>query len=80
MLEPYEFEFSEMGRVYLPISVKPLDEMALKMERVLFKVDTGADFTTISKVTLARLGFNANWIKQRNYPLTYGIECCKIAP
>ena len=44
------FGFQEYGRVYLPIDIKPKDDITLYS--VEFKVDTGADTTTISKNTL----------------------------
>jgi len=34
------------------------------MRPIDFKVDTGADYTTISKVALARIGYDMGWIKQ----------------
>jgi hypothetical protein len=56
------FDFSEYGRVYLPIDIKPFDDIT--MSDVDFKVDTGADTTTISKKDLIRLGYSMEWIKQ----------------
>ena len=57
-----KFDFSEYGRVYIPINIKPLDNITLS--DILFKVDTGADTTTISKESLADLGYDSTWIKQ----------------
>ena len=57
-----KFEFSEYGRVYVNIYVKPHD--GITMSPVEFKVDTGADITTISKLALEKLGYDINWIKQ----------------
>jgi predicted aspartyl protease len=54
--------FSEYGRVYLPIEIKPND--AVIMSPVKFKVDTGADGTTISKNDLFDLGYDMDWLKQ----------------
>jgi hypothetical protein len=56
------FGFSEFGRVYIPIDIKPAVDIT--MSAVRFKVDTGADTTTISKKDLLRLGYDMNWIKQ----------------
>ena len=53
-----KFVFGEHGRVYLPIYVKPLNDVT--MRPVDFKVDTGADFTTISKARLQLLGYSAS--------------------
>lgn len=57
-----EFGFSEYGRVYVPIHMKPLDGVTLSP--IEFKVDTGADTTTISKYALGVLGYSMDWIKQ----------------
>jgi predicted aspartyl protease len=54
--------FSEFGRVYLPIYIKPQDTITLLP--IDFKVDTGADTTTISKLSLAKIGYDMDWIKQ----------------
>ena len=57
-----KFSFSEYGRVYIPIDIKPQYENT--MYPIRFKVDTGADTSTISKYTLAGLGYNMDWIKK----------------
>jgi len=57
-----EFNFKEFGRVYLPICIKPNNDIILR--EVEFKVDTGADNTTISKESLMRLGYDMDWIRQ----------------
>ena len=49
------------GRAIVRLNMKPLN--ALKLERVFFKLDTGADLTTISKKDLGALGYDANWIQ-----------------
>jgi hypothetical protein len=54
-------DFAERGRVYMLINIKPLDDT--KMEPIPFKVDTGADISTISKLDLVALGFDMDWIK-----------------
>ena len=56
------FSFEEFGRVYLPIYIKPYESETLFF--VKFKVDTGADKSTISKFTLSNLGYSNNVIKQ----------------
>ena len=58
----FSFEFQEYGRVILVIDVKPKDDTT--MYPIDFKLDTGADNTTISKVALARVGYDMDWIKQ----------------
>jgi len=57
----YKFDFSEYGRVYLPIGIKPHTDILLI--DVDFKVDTGADTTTISKKDLHKLGYDMSWIR-----------------
>lgn len=59
-----KFSFSEYGRVYVPIDIKPIDSVVLSPN--VFKVDTGADTTTISKDTLIKLGYSMDWIKQNS--------------
>jgi predicted aspartyl protease len=56
-----KYRFSEYGRAYLPISIKPKDKAAMRY--VLFMVDTGADNTTISKEALLKLGYSMDWIQ-----------------
>jgi len=56
------FDFQEYGRAYLSINIKPKEKITLS--KVEFKVDTGADKTTISKPALARLGYDMDWINQ----------------
>ena len=55
-----QFEYGKFGVVHLPIHFK-INHLH-KMASIGFKVDTGADFTTISKVDLATLGYDLNWI------------------
>jgi len=58
----HKFEFKEFGRVYISIDIKPYDSVT--MQPVDFKVDTGADTTTISKDDLFNLGYDMKWIMQ----------------
>jgi len=57
-----EISFKEYGRVYIPVNIKPLHDITLR--EAVFKVDTGADTTTISKKDLHKLGYDMDWIKQ----------------
>jgi hypothetical protein len=70
-----KFKFEEYGRVYLRIFIKPLSDITLLP--VKFKVDTGADRTTVSKNTLEYLGYktdqiikNAVILKEEDRPVT----------
>lgn len=57
-----KFDFSDYGRVFIPIFIKPLD--GFEMQPVRFKVDSGADNTAVSKDDLIRLGYSMNWIRE----------------
>ena len=57
-----KIELAELGSAYVDINIKEHTKIA--MRSVSFKVDTGADLTTISKRDLVYLGFNLDWIKQ----------------
>ena len=55
-------DFSAHGRVYVDIHIK--QQTGITMPPISFKVDTGADKTTISKEDLVMLGYDMEWIKQ----------------
>ena len=54
------FDFAKHGQVFLPIYVKPLSGTV--MLPLDFKVDTGADTTTVSKADLKHFGYDMDWI------------------
>ena len=54
-------ELDKKGFAYIPIFIKPKEKMIYR--RILFKLDTGAGITTISKLSLNSLGYNDEWIK-----------------
>jgi len=54
-------ELDRKGLAYIPIFVIPKEKLIYR--RILFKLDTGAGITTISKVVLNSLGYNDDWIK-----------------
>lgn len=56
------------GRAYSEIAFKPHNHV--KMIQQLFKIDTGADISTISKKYLYRLGYNERWIIENAKPLS----------
>ena len=56
-----EIKFNELGFAIIPIYVKANNTPA--MFRRLYKVDTGANCTTISKGWLFDLGYDESWIK-----------------
>ena len=51
----------------MPINIKPKNDNTLLP--IDFKVDTGADTTTISKLELLDLGYDMNWICQNTVVL-----------
>ena len=53
-------DYSELNRVYLFINFKPLNSQT--MMPYPFKVDTGADTTTMSKEHLYELGYDYEWV------------------
>jgi hypothetical protein len=55
-----DFQLSDEGRAYLYTYIKPLGSTVLA--KALFKVDSGADLTTISKKELVLLGYSYDWI------------------
>jgi len=56
-----KIELSKLGAAHIGIYFKPTHTAT--MERVYFKLDTGADVSTISKVDLDELGYDNEWIK-----------------
>jgi hypothetical protein len=54
------------GFAHIDIFVRP--KTTLKSPYISFKVDTGANSTTISRNTLRRLGFSDSWIKEEGEP------------
>ena len=63
-------ELSVERRMVLRATLKPFAGMLL--EPVLFKIDTGADFTTISRKSLSLLGYDEPWIKSNGKLITTG--------
>ena len=56
------FDFSERDSVYVPIYFKPLNTQTMLPFR--FKIDTGADSSTISKEDLQDLGYSIKEINE----------------
>jgi hypothetical protein len=56
-----EVKISKYGFIYLDIDIKPRNTSIMKV--TTYKVDTGANCTTISCMQLAQLGFDDDWIK-----------------
>ena len=56
-----EIKFSELGFAFLPVFIKPKSSPA--MRRFPYKVDSGANCTTIGSEQLIDLGFDKDWIK-----------------
>lgn len=51
----------DIGRAYIQLR---METATGGKEFVPFKFDTGADFTTISKTSLEKLGYDAEWLQQ----------------
>ena len=49
------------GFAYVPVYIKPRTTQT--MSPLIYKVDTGANCTTISREELAKYGFSREWIK-----------------
>jgi len=56
-----EVKFDDVGFALLDIDIKP--RFSNEMSSLPYKVDTGANCTTISSEQLIDLGFDADWIK-----------------
>ena len=54
-------ELDKNGLAFVPIFIKPSNKYIYR--QILFKLDTGAGITTISKKSLNLLGYNDNWIE-----------------
>ena len=56
-----ELKLSEYGFAFIDIDIKPRYQSTMKA--VTYKIDTGANCTTISHKQLLQLGFDHTWIK-----------------
>jgi len=56
----------ESGRIECEVHIKPYDSHL--MRAVMFKIDTGADFSTISRSALNILGYSTQWIEANKKP------------
>ena len=56
-----ETKFDQLGFAYFPIFVRHKNKPTMRSTD--FKIDTGANCTTISKDFLAELGYDENWVK-----------------
>jgi len=58
---------SKFGRIGCEVRIKPYNSYL--MRNVTFKLDTGADFSTISKSALHNLGYTEEWIEKNKMPV-----------
>ena len=58
----HKVKLSKEGRAYINLYMKPYSGTILG--RLVFKLDTGADLTTISKKELQVLGYTTEWIAE----------------
>ena len=70
-----EIIFNELGFAFLYVDIKPRHSQT--MRSFPYKVDTGANCTTISSKQLIDLGFDTDWIKSGR--LLEGDECPSVA-
>jgi hypothetical protein len=56
-----EIKLNRDGFAFLEIDIRPA--LSPTMETVIYKVDTGANCTTISFKQLLKLGFDEDWVK-----------------
>jgi len=56
-----EIKLNRDGFAFLEMDIRPANSQT--METVLYKVDTGANCTTISFQQLLKLGFDEDWVK-----------------
>ena len=56
-----EIRISPLGFVLLDVDIRSM--LSPKMESIRYKIDTGANCTTISYKKLSELGFDADWVK-----------------
>lgn len=56
-----EVSFSKDGFVFLQMYIKPNESTTMQLTR--YKVDTGANCTTISHTELSKLGYDDTWIR-----------------
>lgn len=57
----HEIKLTADGFAFLKMNIKPKN--SLTMSKFDFKVDTGANCTTISHMELEKLGYDKDWIK-----------------
>jgi len=56
----HKIRIPDSGRIICEVYIKRYDSPL--MQAIEFKIDTGADFSTVSKDTLLRLGYTTDWI------------------
>ena len=67
--------FSPVGFAFITIDIRTFNKPT--MATVRYKVDTGANCTTISHIQLSDLGYNQDWIKSGE--LLTGSACPTVA-
>ena len=67
-----KLEIDNSGRTYCEVYIKPHNSLIMKC--VFFKIDTGADFSTISKSVLSDFGYSEGWIEANKIASKFGIS------
>lgn len=65
-IELEKIKMPDSGRIICRVLIRPFDSPI--MMRFLYKIDTGADFSTISKDALCELGYTSEWIATNKKP------------
>jgi len=61
-----KLELNERGSANCRIHFKPYNDII--MQAVLFRVDTGVDFTSLSKKQIYDLGYSKEWLEENKKP------------
>ena len=62
-----EFKFNTLGFAYVNFFIKPSDNP--RMRDLPYKVDSGANRTTINRKSLQSFGYDDNWVMNSGKPL-----------
>ena len=62
-----EVGFDPLGFAYVRFFIRPSDDPRMRV--LLYKVDSGANSTTINREALQRFGYDDNWVMNSGKPL-----------
>ena len=61
-----EYKLDKDGRALLKVKIKPFNKFIL--QPYVYKIDTGADWSAISRTTLSAMGYTLEWIRSNSIP------------